>query len=205
MFDEQVAQGLYLPSSNLRRALLEQDFDHHEFNFRQAERAWNRGQSQQETKELKEAYVDVEVLDSRLWMRFGLQNIVWGKTELFRTTDQFNPQDLALASLASLEESRIALFAGRLVYSLYDVGPLEDVRAEFAFNFDRYKPADLGACGEAFTPDLVCGITTGLFFHGMTGVGIVGIDRPPEPVGLDQGPRDRRPASSGAGTASASP
>jgi len=86
-FDEQVAQGLYLPSSNLRRALQEQDFDSHEFNFRQAERAWNRGQSQQETKEVKEAYVDVEVLDSRLWMRFGLQNIVWGKTELFRTSD----------------------------------------------------------------------------------------------------------------------
>jgi hypothetical protein len=180
-FDEQVAQGLYLPSSNLRRALLEQDFDSHEFNYRQAERAWNRGQSQQETKEVKEAYVDAEVLDSRLWMRFGLQNIVWGKTELFRTTDQFNPQDLALASLASLEESRIALFAGRFVYSLYDVGPLEDVRAEFAFNFDRYKPADLGACGEAFTPDVVCGITAGLFFHGLTGIGIVGVDRPPNP------------------------
>ena len=180
-WDPQVAQGLYIPSSNLRRALMEQDFDSHEFNFREAERAWNRGQSQQETKEIKEAYVDVEVLDSRLWGRFGLQNIVWGKTELFRTTDQFNPQDLALASLASLEESRIALFAGRLVYSLYDVGPLEDVRAEFAFNFDRYKPADLGACGEAFTPDLVCGITAGLFFHGLTGIGIVGVDRPPNP------------------------
>ena len=180
-WDQMVAQGLYIPSSNLRRALAEQDFDDNEFNFTDSQRSWNRGQSQQETKEVKEAYIDVEVLDSRLWGRFGLQNIVWGKTELFRTTDQFNPQDLALASLASLEESRIALFAGRFVYSLYDVGPLEDVRAEFAFNFDRYKPADLGACGEAFTPDLVCGITTGLFFHGVTGVGIAGIDRPPNP------------------------
>jgi hypothetical protein len=180
-WDPQIAQGLYIPSQALREALLEQDFDSHEFNFRQAERAWNRGQSQQETKEVKEAYIDAEFLDSRLWFRGGLQNIVWGKTELFRTTDQFNPQDLALASLASLEESRIALFAGRFVYSLYDVGPFEDVRAEFAFNFDRYKPADLGACGEAFTPDVVCGITTGLFFHGLTGVGIVGIDRPPNP------------------------
>ena len=39
-------------------------------------------------------------------MRLGLQNIVWGKTEVFRTTDQFNPQDLALSSLPTLEESR---------------------------------------------------------------------------------------------------
>ncbi len=180
-FDINVAQGLYIPSSNMRQALLDQDFDSIGFNINETDRAWNRGQSQQSTKEVKEAYVDVEVLDSRLWGRFGLQNIVWGKTELFRTTDQFNPQDLALASLASLEESRIALFAGRFVYSLYDVGPFEDVRAEFAFNFDEYKPADLGACGEPFTPDLVCGITTGLFFHGMTGIGIAGVDRPPDP------------------------
>ena len=180
-FDKMTAQGLYVPSSNLRRALLEQDFDTLGYNISETERAWNRGQSQKEWKEVKEAYVDIETLDSRLWMRFGLQNIVWGKTELFRTSDQFNPQDLALASLASLEESRIALMAGRFVYSLYDVGPLEDVRAEFAFNFDKYKPADLGACGEAFTPDVVCGITTGLFFHGVTGIGIVGVDRPPDP------------------------
>jgi hypothetical protein len=180
-FDGQVAQGLYLPSSNLRRALREQDYDNPEMQFTETELSWNHGQSQQDTYEVKEAYVDVEVLDSRLWGRFGLQNIVWGKTELFRTTDQFNPQDLALASLASLEESRIALFAGRLVYSLYDVGPLEDVRAEFAFNFDDYQPADLGVCGEPFTPDPVCGISAGLYFHGVTGVGIIGIDRPPNP------------------------
>ena len=76
----------------------------------------------------------MEFLDSRLWLRIGLQNIVWGKTELFRTTDQFNPQDFALASLPALEESRIALFSARAVYSLYDVGPLEDVRVEVAAN-----------------------------------------------------------------------
>ena len=99
--------------------------------FRESERAWNRGASQQDTKELKEAYVDIEVLDSRLWMRFGLQNIVWGKTELFRTTDQFNPTDLALASLPSLEEARIALWSARFVYSLYDVGAFEDARKLF--------------------------------------------------------------------------
>ena len=192
-FDKMTAQGLYIPSSNLRRAFLEQDFDSIGFNINQTDRSWNRGQSQQEWKEVKEAYIDIEVLDSRLWSRIGIQNIVWGKTELFRTTDQFNPQDLALASLASLEESRIALFAGRFVYSFYDVGPFEDVRAEFAFNMDKYKPADLGACGESFTPDIVCGITTGLFFHGVTGIGIAGVDRPPDPweslEGLEIGAR----------------
>ena len=130
------AQGLYLPSVGLRRTLRSGDLDPLLFNFSETERAWNRGASQQRTKELKEAYVDLETFDHRLWMRLGLQNIVWGKTELFRTTDQFNPQDLALSSLPSLEESRIALWSARAVYSLYDVGPLQDVRLELAVNLD---------------------------------------------------------------------
>jgi hypothetical protein len=182
-FQTAAAQGLYYPSTGLRQELAEVggEFDNSFYNFRQAERAWNRGQSQYYTKEFKEGYLDMEFLDSRLWVRVGKQNIVWGKTELFRTTDQFNPQDLALASLPSLEESRTALYAIRGVYSFYDVGPLQDVRLELAANFDHITPADIGACGEPFTPDLVCGLTTGLQFHGLTGIGIAGVERPPNP------------------------
>jgi hypothetical protein len=175
----EIGQGNYIPSQGYIQALQEFDFDNPEFNINQNERSWNRGASQSDTFEVKEAYADMEFLDSRLWVRFGLQNIVWGKTELFRTTDQFNPQDLALASLPSLEESRIALLSGRAVYSLYTVGPLEDVRLELAANFDRYKPADLGACGEPYTIDIVCALTTGFAFHGITGIGVAGVDRPP--------------------------
>ena len=94
------------------------DFDDPQFNFSEIDRSFNHGASQSDTYELKEAYLDMEFLDSRLWIRAGIQNIVWGKTELFRTTDQFNPQDLALASLPALEESRIALLSWRAVYSL---------------------------------------------------------------------------------------
>src|SRR5262245_56458742 len=182
-FQTAAAQGIFYPSQGLRQALAEVggDFDNHFYNFRQAERAWNRGYSQYYTKEFKEGYLDMEFLDSRLWIRLGKQNIVWGKTELFRTTDQFNPQDLALASLPSLEESRTALFAIRGVYSFYDIGPLQDVRLELAANFDHVTAADIGACGEPFTPDLVCGLTLGLQFHGLTGIGIAGVERPPNP------------------------
>ena len=173
------AQGLFIPSPGLLRyANNGGDFDYHEFNHTETDRAFNHGAAQQDTYEVKEAYLDAEFLDSRLWIRAGLQNIVWGKTELFRTTDQFNPQDLALASLPALEESRIALLSARAVYSLYDVGPLEDVRFELAVNFDRIKPADLGACGEPYTPDIVCGLTLGAALHSVTGIGIAGVDRP---------------------------
>jgi hypothetical protein len=175
------AQGLYLPSVGLRRVLRSGDLDPLMFNFTETERAWNRGASQQRTKELKEAYVDLETLDHRLWMRLGLQNIVWGKTEIFRTTDQWNPQDLALSSLPTLEESRIALWSGRAVYSLYDVGPLQDVRLEVAANLDKFEPADLGACGEPYASDSVCLLTNAIATHSYLGVGIAGVDRPESP------------------------
>src|SRR5262249_39543246 len=150
-------------------------------NFSQTELSFNHGQSQQQTGELKEAYVDLEMFDSRLWARIGKQDIVWGKTELFRTTDQFNPQDLALSSLPDLKESRIALWSARFVWSFYQVGPLDDVRLEGAFNFDRFQPNDLGRCAEPYTPYPACNITAGLFAHGLAGFALLGVERPPDP------------------------
>ena len=172
----QQAHGLYAPSQALLREMDEyRGFDQ---NFTQNQLQWNHGASQGQTRELKELYVDLELLDGALFLRLGKQNIVWGKTELFRTTDQFNPQDLALSSLPSLEESRIPLWAARAIYSLYDVGPLEDFRIEVAANLDGYQPIDFGKCGEPYTIFLVCAKSFGLFGHGLVGAGIAGEKRP---------------------------
>ena len=174
------ARGLFIPNEAVARLIQNGEFDDYDQNFSEAELQWNRGASQDE-KELKEAFLDIETLDSRLWIRAGKQNIVWGKTELFRTTDQFNPQDLALATLPSLEESRIALWALRGVYSFYSVGPLEDVRFELAVNLDQFEPTDLGRCGEPYTPNPVCDKTAGIFGHGIAGSALAGEIRPPDP------------------------
>ena len=188
-----IARGIYYPSPALRQALSENIFDSFDQNFSQAELAWNHGGSQQDERELKELYADMEFFDSRLWVRAGKQNIVWGKTELFRTTDQFNPADLALATLPDLEEARIPLWSIRGVYSFYSVGPFEDVRLELAANLDDFEPADVGRCGEPFTVFAACNKTTALFFHGVTGFGAAGEHRPPNPwqdaSGLEYGAR----------------
>lgn len=188
-----VAQGLEYPSAGMARELRRGDLDSIQQNFSESELAWNRGASQQDEKELKEAYLDLEAAEGRLWMRIGKQTVVWGKTELFRNTDQFNPQDLALASLPGLEESRIGLWAVRGSWSFYNIGKFEDVRLEAAINFDDYEPADLGRCGEPFSVDLVCNLTFGYFAHGLLGAGLVGTDRPPDPWqslrGLEGGAR----------------
>jgi hypothetical protein len=179
--DQQFARGIYYPNSGLARLIRNDDLDYIDQNFREAELEWNHGASQQQTRELKEAYLDIDLLDSKLWLRLGKQSIVWGKTELFRTTDQLNPQDLALASLPSLEESRIALWALRATWSFYDVGPLEDLRLEFAANLDRFQGADFGQCGEPYTVNVACNLRTGQFAHGILGLGLAGGTKPPDP------------------------
>ena len=187
------AQGIYLPSAPLAKRIREGRFNSPDQSFEERELKWNRGASQKGTQELKEAYLDLEFFDSRLWIRAGKQQIVWGKTELFRTTDQFNPQDFALASLPSLEESRIGLWALRAVWSFYDVGPFEDVRLELAANFDEFEPADLGRCGEPYTPLPVCDKTFGLLAHSFAGIALAGEERPEDPwhgtEGLEGGAR----------------
>ena len=177
----EVAQGVWLPNHEVAEMLRRDKFGSHDQNFTQDELQWNHGGSQQDEKELKELYVDIELFDSRLWLRLGKQNIVWGKTELFRTTDQFNPQDLALGSLTGLEESRIALWALRAVWSFYNVGPLEDVRLEVAMNYDEFEPTDIGRCGEPYAPLPVCDKTYGLMAHGFVQDAIAGEIRPSNP------------------------
>jgi hypothetical protein len=174
-----VSRGVYYPSGAFSRFLQEgKDGDFNQ-NFSASDLAWNRGGSQEDEKEFKEGYLDMEFFDSRLWVRAGRQNIVWGKTELFRTTDQFNPVDLALASLPSLEESRIALWSVRGVWSFYDIGPLEDVRLELAANLADIEPADIGQCGEPFTALVACNKRTALWAHGLTGYALAGERTPP--------------------------
>jgi hypothetical protein len=187
------ARGMFIPNEAVRHLYARGEFNSFAQNFTEDELAWNHGASQQSTGELKEGYLDLEMFDSRLWLRLGKQDIVWGKTELFRTTDQFNPQDLALASLPNLEESRIALFAARGVWSFYTVGPFDDVRLEGVVNFDHFQPDDLGRCGEPYAPNPVCDKSGGLFAHGLAGFGLAGEQRPPDPwtslKGLEGGMR----------------
>jgi hypothetical protein len=179
--DKAVAQGTWLPNYRLAELIRNGKFDNSDQSFRQAELEWNRGASQQDDLGIKELYFDIEMFDSRLWLRIGKQNIVWGKTELFRTTDQFNPRDLALASLPSLEESRIALWALRAVWSFYNVGPLEDVRLEVAMNYDQFEPNDLGTCGEPYTALPVCNLLWGQIAHGTVQDALAGAIKPPNP------------------------
>ena len=173
------AGGLYVPSPAVQELYKNGvPFNNFDQNFSQSALAWNHGASE-DTHELDQAYLDLSALEGRLSLRIGRQAIIWGKTELFRNTDQINPSNLAVATLPTLDESRISLWAARAIYSFYDVGPLQDVRAELVYILDRFMPNDLGRCGEPFSPYIVCNLQSQLFLNGALGAGVVGETRPP--------------------------
>jgi hypothetical protein len=187
------AQGLFLPNAAFQGLIGSDRFGFYDQNFTERELAWNHGASQRSEYELKEAYLDLELFDGRLWVRGGRQTIVWGKTEIFRSQDQWNPQDLGLTSLPSLEESRVPLWSLRGVWSFYDVGFLEDVRLELAANLDEFEPVDIGRCGEPYAPPASCTRGFGYFGYTLAGTGLAGEKRPPpfweDPKGLEWGAR----------------
>ena len=62
----EVPQGLWMPNHEVAEMLRKDKFGSHDQNFSQDELEWNRGASQQDEKELKELYADIELFDSRL-------------------------------------------------------------------------------------------------------------------------------------------
>ncbi|MHC4410496.1 MAG: DUF1302 family protein, partial [Planctomycetota bacterium] len=163
------SQGLWKPNIKNRRKKKGGDFGNFDQNYSLNQLRWNHGANQDTWRELRELYLEFEMFDSQLWVRAGKQTIVWGKTELFRNQDQWNPVDIAIGPLASLEEARIALWALRGIWSFYEVGPLEDVRLELVGLIDEFEPTDLGTCGEPFVPRIACAKGYGLWVHGENG------------------------------------
>jgi hypothetical protein len=62
--------------------------------------------------DLREAFVDLTLGDFD--MRFGRQQVTWGKTDGFRITDLVNPLDLREFGLADFLDSKIPLWMGKI-------------------------------------------------------------------------------------------
>ncbi len=103
----------------------------------------------------REFYIDVEYEDT--FLRFGRQQIVWGKTDAFRLQDIVNPIDFSYHNVfPDLEERRIPVLALDVIHSFGNVGPLEDVSVEFAWVWDRFIPDQFGQCGEPWAFTAAC-------------------------------------------------
>ncbi|WP_404364920.1 DUF1302 family protein [Marinobacter sp.] len=120
---------------------------------------------------IRELYLDFDynfdngnVLSTRL----GKQQVIWGRTDLFRVLDVINPVDYSRNNIyAELEDVRIPMW---ILKSDYRMGPTEvfeglvfdDLNFSVVWNFDKFRPHDIGQCGQ---PNVI--LDAGCFFRGM--------------------------------------
>ncbi len=120
---------------------------------------------------IRELYVDFDLnFDSGnvLSTRLGKQQVIWGRTDLFRVLDVINPVDYSRNNIYDeLEDIRIPMW---ILKTDYRMGPTEvfegfafdDLNFQVVWNFDEFRPHDIGQCGQ---PNVI--LDAGCFFRGM--------------------------------------
>jgi hypothetical protein len=84
-------------------------------------------------------------------LSFGKQQVVWGKTDLFRVLDVINPVDYSRHNIYDeLEDIRIPQW---MLTAEWRMGPNEvfdDSNFSIVWNIDKFRPHNLGTCGQAY-------------------------------------------------------
>ena len=103
---------------------------------------------------IRELYVDAIVPsdDGTEWaFRLGRQQVVWGRTDLFRVLDVLNPVDFSRHNIYDeLEDIRIPMW---MLTAEKRWGPTEtfgDLNLQFVWNFDKFRPHNLGQGGSPY-------------------------------------------------------
>jgi hypothetical protein len=144
---------------------------------------------------LREAYVDASlpIAGKALNFRIGKQQVVWGRTDLFRVLDVINPVDYSRNNIYDeLEDIRIPQWIFNAEYRNGATGFLNDFNVQLIWNFDKFRPNNLGQAG---TPNQI--LNAGSFFRGMRNLwdnggtvsnfglgGVVATDFGPHQIGL---------------------
>ena len=115
---------------------------------------------------LRELYVDATILgsgDNEINFRLGKQQVIWGRTDLFRVLDIINPVDYSRNNIYDeLEDIRIPMWMLKTDFRFGPTGVFDDLNAQIVWNFDKFRPNNLGQCG---SPNVI--LDAGCFFRGM--------------------------------------
>ncbi len=118
---------------------------------------------------LREFYVDATIpLDDgkEIGIKLGRQQIVWGRTDLFRVLDVINPVDYSRNNIYDeLEDIRIPMWIIETELRTGAGEIFDDLNYSIIWNFDKFRPSNLGQGG---TPNQIIG--AGSFFRGMNNV-----------------------------------
>ncbi|WP_025917304.1 DUF1302 family protein [Herminiimonas sp. CN] len=98
-----------------------------------------------------------------LFLKVGKQQVVWGRTDLFRVLDVINPIDYSRNNIYDeLSEIRIPMWIAQAEYRMGASESMQDRNFQVVWNFDKFRPSNLGQCG---TPNAI--LDAGCFFRGM--------------------------------------
>lgn len=115
---------------------------------------------------IREAYVKnaIPLADGRsLFLKIGRQQVVWGRTDLFRVLDVINPVDYSRNNIYDeLQDIRIPMWIAQAEYRMGASESMQDRNLQFVWNFDKFRPDNLGQCG---SPNAI--LDAGCFFRGM--------------------------------------
>jgi len=115
---------------------------------------------------IREAYVTKTIgLDGgeSAFLKIGKQQVVWGRTDLFRVLDVINPVDYSRNNIYDeLQDIRIPMWIAQAEYRMGGSESMQDRNLSAVWNFDQFRPNNLGQGG---TPNSILG--AGDFFRSM--------------------------------------
>ncbi len=97
------------------------------------------------------------------FLKVGKQQVVWGRTDLFRVLDVINPVDYSRNNIYDeLSDIRIPMWIVQGEYRMGASESMQDRNIQLVWNFDQFRPNNLGQCG---SPNVI--LDAGCFFRGM--------------------------------------
>jgi hypothetical protein len=116
---------------------------------------------------IREAYVTKTIGmngGESTFLKIGKQQVVWGRTELFRVLDVINPVDYSRNNIYDeLQDIRIPMWIAQAEYRMGGSETMQDRNVSVVWNFDRFRPNNLGQGG---TPNSI--LDAGNFFRAMS-------------------------------------
>jgi len=98
-----------------------------------------------------------------LFVKVGKQQVVWGRTDLFRVLDVINPVDYSRNNIYDeLADIRIPMWMVQAEYRMGASESMQDSNFQVVWNFDKFRANNLGQCG---SPNVI--LDAGCFFRGM--------------------------------------
>ena len=103
---------------------------------------------------IREAYLDATIAlrsGHEIAFRLGRQQVVWGRTDLFRVLDVINPVDFSRQNIyEELEDIRIPMGILNMEYRAGAAGMFEDLNFQLLWKFEQFRPHSLGQGGSPY-------------------------------------------------------